>query len=157
MFVPSRSCYDRYAHGAEPGATDGPIVGNVGASKSGRAIVTMLALELALALDGSGYARAATNRIERDPPLLAALRADPDLRRCACIVDAVWIDLSYPRITVERARWRKLSPLERRRSSARALAIAEAVFLREFAAVDQYEEIFFVDRRGRRLDRYAPA
>lgn len=115
---------------------------------------------LAIGMFGSANARAfagARPDGESDARLLRALRSDAELGRCRCIVDARWLDLSYARIIVDRKRWGAMTPPTRRRLSARALAIAESTYLAEFASVDQYEEIFFIDRHGRPLSSYAPA
>ena len=64
---------------------------------------------------------------------------------------AAWLDLSYPRVSVDAGRWLELAPRVRRRFAERALVVAERVYLAEFASVDQYQRIFIVDRRGRSL------
>lgn len=86
-----------------------------------------------------------------DAPLLAALRTDALVRACTCVVAAAWVNESYPRVTIDEARWRRIPPAERTHLAKRALAIAERVYLMEFAAVDQYERVFLVDRRGKAL------
>ncbi len=92
-----------------------------------------------------------------DPELLAALRADPPLRDCRCILAAAWLNESYPRITVDARAWRKLGPGARSRLGARALKVAEAIYLAENAGTDQYEQAFFVDRHGKVLTIYQPS
>jgi hypothetical protein len=99
--------------------------------------------------ESAGHAR-------NDPALLTALSGDPQLHSCGCILAAAWLDESYPRVTVDAARWRKLGVAARARLSARALKIAEATYLTESAATDQYEQIFIVDRRGKVLSTYQP-
>lgn len=96
-------------------------------------------------------------RTRNDAPLLAALRADPELARCACIVGAGWLDLSYPRVRVDARRWKALrGATVRRRFGARALNVAEATYLAEFASEDQYAQLTIVDVRDRVLFTYEP-
>ncbi len=132
-----------------------------GASVGGRrAVGPMCALAaLALAVTSSfglvsGVEAAA--RVKSDPSLLAALRADAELRSCACIRAAVWLNLSYARVTVDAVRWKKLGSPGRARFDARALKVAEAAYLTEFSSVDQYKEIYVVDERGKLLSTYRP-
>lgn len=129
-----------------------------GASVGGRrAVAPMCALALAVTSSFglvSGVEAAA--RVKSDPGLLAALRADAELRSCACIRAAVWLNLSYARVTVDAVHWKKLGSPARARFDARALKVAEAAYLREFASVDQYEEIYVVDERGKLLSTYRP-
>lgn len=99
-------------------------------------------------------ARAA--KIRSDPALWAALSADPELRACACIRKAVWLDESYLRITVDDVRWKSLRRAARIRFGKRALNVTKAVYLQEWQTTDFYEEVFVVDRRGRLLLRYQP-
>jgi hypothetical protein len=63
---------------------------------------------------------------------------------------------SYARIVVDGARFKNLDAVGRKRFAARALKLAEATYLTEFAATDQYEEIFVVDEHGRALLSYQP-
>jgi hypothetical protein len=105
---------------------------------------------------GIAHQAAGAARVRNDPSFLAALQADPALHACGCILAAAWLDESYPRVTVEARRWRKLGDAARVRLSARALKIAEATYLTESAATDQYEQIFIVDRRNKPLFSYEP-
>ena len=99
---------------------------------------------------------AAAAQIRGDPQLLAALRAEGRLQACRCLVSAAWIDESYPRITVDAARWNELDGTARKQFAARALEIAEATYLAENAAADQYEQIFIVNRRGKVVFSFHP-
>jgi hypothetical protein len=103
-----------------------------------------------------GVAAAGAVRTRNDPDFLAALRADPPLHACGCVLAAAWLDESYPRVTVDARRWRRLGGAMRERLSARALKIAETTYLTESAATDQYEQIFIVDRHNKPLSSYEP-
>lgn len=105
---------------------------------------------------GSGHAAEGATRPRNDPELLAALRSDAELAACRCVLAAAWIDESYPRVTVDAVRWQKLRPSARVRLGARALKIAEATYLVENAATDQYERLFVVDGNGKSLFHYQP-
>jgi len=89
-----------------------------------------------------------------DPVLLAALRSDRQLRACGCILAAVWLNESYPRVIVDTTGWRKLGHSGRALFSVRALRVAEATFLAEFGVADQYQQIFIVNQTGRLLSSY---
>ncbi|GAC1301328.1 MAG: hypothetical protein NVSMB19_09280 [Vulcanimicrobiaceae bacterium] len=119
------------------------------------ATAAVIVLTGAFAILSAHDARAAS-KVKSDPPLLNALRSDAELRRCACIRAAIWVNESYPRVTVDAGRWKHLRGPERTRFNARALKVAEATYLIEFAASDQYEEIFIVDERGKLLASYRP-
>lgn len=95
-------------------------------------------------------------RMRSDAPLLAALRADATVRNCKCLEAAVWINQSYPRITVDGLAWKRLNSRERRRFCERSLGVAEATYLTEFAATDQYRVLYLYDRRGVLLVTYMP-
>lgn len=86
-----------------------------------------------------------------DAPLVTAMRGDDVVRGCDCVVSAMWINESYPRVVVDERRWRKLPAASRARFADRALKVAERVYLAEFAAVDQYQRVFVVDRHGKTL------
>jgi hypothetical protein len=92
---------------------------------------------------------------KNDSQLLAALRSDPLLNGCRCVLGAGWIDESYPQMTVDAVRWKKLGTSARTQMSARALHIAEATFLDEFGVEDQYRQIFVVDRHGKLLAAFS--
>lgn len=116
---------------------------------------------LGLALAGASLAvllpcTAQAARTRDDPQLLAALRSDTQLRNCGCILAAAWLDESYPRVTVDPVRWRKLDGTARTRFGARALKLAEATYLEENAATDQYEQIFIVKPSGKVIFAYHP-
>jgi hypothetical protein len=93
-------------------------------------------------------------QVKSDPGLVAALRSDRQLRACDCILAAVWLNESYPRVIVNATGWKKLSHSARALFGARALQIAEATFLAEFGVPDQYQQIFIVDQSGRLLLSY---
>ena len=99
-------------------------------------------------------AQATKPAMKSDPGLLAALRSDADLHACSCIIAAMWLNESYPRVVVDTIGWKRLGHKERALFGARALRIAEATFLTEFGIPDQYEQIFIVDRSGRPLTSY---
>jgi hypothetical protein len=94
--------------------------------------------------------------IRSDAPLFAALRADRTVRNCECLEAATWINQSYPRITVNPSAWKRLDARERRRFCESALRVAEATYLTEFAAADQYEVLYVYDLRGALLVTYRP-
>lgn len=121
---------------------------------SGSVLRTAFAVSCALAAVSTDAI--ALERVANDAPLLAALRADRDLRACACIIAAGWLNLSYPHVTVDAAQWKRRGRAERRRLSARALEVAEKTYLAEFASEDQYAQITIVDARGRVLATYEP-
>jgi hypothetical protein len=91
-----------------------------------------------------------------DPPLFAALRSDGQVRSCRCVLAARWLNESYPRLTVDAAAWAKLGGPARKALGIRALRIAEATYLVEFESADQYEEVYFYDRKGTLLMVYRP-
>ena len=91
-----------------------------------------------------------------DRGLLEALRSDRELQRCDCIRGAIWLNESYPRITVDAIRWKRLNGAARIRFGAQALTVAEATYLTQFGTPDQYEQLFVVDERGQTLLSYQP-
>jgi hypothetical protein len=99
-------------------------------------------------------AQATKHAMKSDPGLLAALRSDARLNGCRCILAAVWLNESYPRVVVDTTGWKRLGHKERALFGARALRVAEATFLTEFGVPDQYEQIFIVDQSGRPLASY---
>jgi len=111
----------------------------------------MTVLGAALVVSG-GVARAAP--ISSDGPLFAALAQDRTVGACRCVLAAYWLNQSYARVVVDERRWQRLVPAARTQLARRALAIAEHVYLAEFAAVDQYERVFVVDRHGKPLLSY---
>jgi hypothetical protein len=116
--------------------------------------VAMFALALTNALGLTQIAQANNHGVKSDPGLLVALRSDPLLRECSCILAARWLNESYPRIFVNSAGWKKLGHPGRAEFAARALRVAEATFLTEFGVPDQYEQVFIVDQSGRPLLSY---
>ena len=115
-----------------------------------------LAFGIACCLGSSHEVKGATTA-RNDPELLAALRADPLVSACRCVRAAAWLDESYPRVTVDAERWRALDRSARLHFSARALKVAEAIYLAENAGTDQYERIFIVSRNGKMLFDYEPS
>lgn len=93
----------------------------------------------------------ATTPPSSDAPLLTAMRGDVVLHACDCVVSALWMNESYPRIVVDERRWARLPPTAKKRFAVRALEVAERVYLTEFASVDQYQRVFVVDRHGKTL------
>jgi hypothetical protein len=98
----------------------------------------------------------ATTVVRTDQRLLAALRNDPGLQPCGCLISAAWLDESYPRITVDPQRWRALSPAQQTRFGARALSVVQRVYLAEWGTPHFYQQVFIVDRNGRQLYAYVP-
>jgi hypothetical protein len=98
----------------------------------------------------------AAARVREDARLLAALRADPALRPCKCLLAAAWLDETYLRITVDPKRWRLLSAAERTSFGEHALHDVRAVYLAEWGTQYFYDQVFIVDPGGRQLFAYAP-
>jgi len=119
-----------------------------------RRTIALLLLTATSALGLPQIAQATKHAIKSDAGLLAALRSDPQLRRCGCILAAVWLNESYPRVVVDATGWKRLGHSARALFAARALRVAEATFLTEFGVPDQYEQIFIVDQTGRPLSSY---
>ena len=126
------------------------ILGALRAPTFALAIATLAISALAIPTLGASPQAIAVN----DGPLLQSLRADARLDGCACLLAARWLNESYPRVVVDERRWRRLGPAARTLFARRALAVARNVYLTEFAAVDQYERIFIVDRHGEALLQY---
>jgi hypothetical protein len=113
-----------------------------------------LVLTAASALALTQIAQANGPLVKSVPGLIAALRSDRQLNRCACLLAARWLNESYARIMVDGVRWKALHHSGRMLFSVRALRVAEATFLAEFGVPDQYEQIFIVDQSGRPLANY---
>jgi hypothetical protein len=121
-----------------------------------RGVALVVALTALAALAGEPLTVDAVPHVREDARLLATLRADPVLRSCSCLLGAAWLDETYPRITVDPPRWRRLSASQREQFGARALHDVRAVYLAEWGTQYFYDQVFFVDSSGRQLFAYAP-
>jgi len=100
----------------------------------------------------------AAERTSADPLLTDAVVKNHALQaRCnGCILNVRWIGATYPRMTVDGAKWMRTDKAARVALARAALAAASNVYLGEWAAADIYQRIFVVDARGAALLSFQP-